>query len=598
MIDTDRSWRWLLVAIAAAVACAWLLTSAHYAGLLAYAAVLGLFALSVNLVFGTLGYVTFGHAAFLGLGAYTAGLLANTLGWNFWVALPIALIPGVILGAVVGLASVRLGGAYFAIATLTAAEILRLLASNWIELTRGPMGVVVMAGTLPGHSFHGINAQAGYLGATLVLTAVVIFVLFRLQRSPFGRAWTAIRQSMPLAESLGIATLRYRVGNVALSGGIAALAGTLLVPKILVLTPDLFGPAYSATGLLAVILGGRGTLLGPLIGGAFFAVFPEWLRFLGEFRLAAFALILLLVVRLVPGGAVSCLPVKLRKRDAVAPVRNSMAAVALQPRAVTDDGVLLEARGISKSFRGLKAVSNASFKVKAGEVVGLIGPNGAGKTTTVNLLSGFVQPDTGTVTVIGEAGANLPAHVLARRGLVRTFQQTTLFLQLSAFDNVLAATHLAAPERVFPAILRTRAYREREARRNELAWQVLERVGLGARANAEAGSLAYGEQRMLAIAMALAAGPRMLLLDEPAAGLNPTEAEELATLVRSLRDEGFGILIIDHNLKMMMALCDRVVVLHHGEKLADGTPQEVVSDPQVIAAYMGGKAEVANAAAS
>lgn len=608
----DHSLPYLGLALLAAVAVAALLSSPVYAGLLAYAAVLGLFALSVNLVFGTLGYVTFGQAAFLGLGAYTAGLLATRWGLGFWWVLPLAVLPGILLGALVGLASVRLGGAYFAIASLTVAEILRLLAGNWIELTRGPLGVVVMPEPLPGYGWHGIGQQPGYLGLTLVLCTLVVFVLHRLARSPVGRAWTAIRQSLPLAESLGIATLRYRVGNLALSGGLAALAGALLVPKILVLTPDLLGPAYSATGLLAVILGGRGTLVGPLIGGAIFAVLPEWLRFLGDLRLAVFALLLLLVVRLLPGGLASLLRRRpaLLDRSAAAgqtpvgsasvgqpeltalPSQAPRAANATQGLAARGE-LLLDVQAITKSFRGLRALHDVDLRVHAGEVVGLIGPNGAGKTTCLNVLSGFTLPDRGTVQFVGMATRGLPAHAMARRGLVRTFQQTTLFGELPVRENVLIATHLAASESALAVVLRTAGFRTREAQRAARADAALARVGLAARTQVLAGSLSYGEQRMLAIALALASGPKLLLLDEPAAGLNHTEATALAALIARLRADGLGILIIDHNLKMIMALCDQVVVLHHGEKLAEGTPQAVRTNPAVIAAYMGGVAEEA-----
>ncbi|MGB3067380.1 MAG: branched-chain amino acid ABC transporter ATP-binding protein/permease [Ottowia sp.] len=591
----DRSLAGLVLAVIASMLVATLLKSPVYAGLVAYAAVLGLFALSVNLVFGTLGYVTFGHAAFLGLGAYTAGIVTQAFGLNFWWTVPLAVVPGVLLGAVLGLASIRLGGAYFAIASLTVAEILRLVAANWVDLTRGPMGLVVMPSALPG-SWHGIGPQAGFLGAVLIAVALTVFILRRLQGSPVGRAWTAIRQSLPLAESLGIPTLRYRVANLALSGGIAGLAGALLVPKILVLTPDLLGPVYSATGLLAVILGGRGTLIGPLLGGAIFAVLPEWLRFLGDLRLAVFALLLLLIVRLLPGGLASLLPRPRSRRTLTATpaAQEERRLEAVFPPATETferGELLLDVRGVAKSFRGLRALGGVDLKVHASEVVGLIGPNGAGKTTCLNVLSGYFAPDSGQIRLLGQDVAGIASHRMARLGLVRTFQQTTLFGDLSVADNVLVATHLAASEHALAAVVRTRSFLKREAHRAAHARAAIERVGLGHRADALASSLSYGEQRMLAIASALAAGPRVLLLDEPAAGLNHTEATALANLIRSLRREGMGIIIIDHNLKMIMSLCDQVVVLHHGEKIAAGTPDEVRSDPVVVRAYMGGVAE-------
>jgi branched-chain amino acid transport system permease protein len=257
--------------------------------------------------------------------------------------------------------------------------------------------------------------------------------------------------------------------------------------------------------------------------------------------------------------------------------------------------VLLEVDGIAKAFRGLRALSKVDLRVHAGEVVGLIGPNGAGKTTCLNVLSGFIVSDTGSIAFAGQPIRGVASHEIARRGLVRTFQQTTLFGDLSARDNVLIATHPAGGESVLAAVLGTAGFRKREAARAAQAAAVLARVGLSARADVQAACLSYGEQRMLAIALALATNPKLLLLDEPAAGLNHTEATELAALIGRLRADGLGILIIDHNLKMIMALCDQVVVLHHGEKLASGTPAEVRANPEVVRAYMGGVAETADA---
>jgi branched-chain amino acid transport system permease protein len=584
------------VAALAALALPYAVTSPYHGGLIVYAAVLGLFATSVNLVYGYLGFVTFGQAAFFGLGAYTAGLLAVRLGVDFWLAAPLAMIPGAALGALVGFASLRLGGAYFAIASLTVAEVLRLVASNWMDLTRGPLGMVVPASPFPLLGQLGMSAPQAYLAGVLLLVVLLLFMIQRLIASPYGRAWLAIRESQNLAESIGIETTRYRVINVAFAGAIASLAGVLLVPKIFVITPDLFGPSYSATGLLAVILGGRGTLLGPLVGGAIFAVLPEVLRFVDEIRIAIFAVLLLIVVRFLPGGLVS-----LRRR---APVRHTppaaearpVAQAVIAPRQPGSAAPLLKVTKLSKAFRGLQAMRDLSFEVRQGEVLGLIGPNGAGKTTCLNLLCGFIRPDSGSVVFAGTDLANRAPSANARIGLVRTFQQTTLFAELSVRENVLIATHLAAPENALGAILGTRGFRAREAQRQALAGEVLASTGLEARADAKAGSLAYGEQRLLAIALALAARPRLLLLDEPAAGLNHTEAMQLVALLHRLRDQGLTILIIDHNLKMMMAVSDRIVALHHGEMLAEGTPAQVREHPDVIQAYLGGrKADLADA---
>ncbi len=554
---------------------------AYYASLASYACVLALLGISVNIAIGHLGLVSFGHSAFYGLGAYVSGLLAVKLGVNFWLATLLSILPGAVLGVVVGFASLRLTGPYFAIATLATAEIFRLVADNWIDLTRGPLGVIVPRPRIEFLDGFGLSFGQYYLMICIVALASVLLLMHSLAHSPFGRAWTILRDQQRLAESIGISPLRHRLFAVAVSGGVAALAGALLVPKVLVLTPDMFGISVSATGLLAAILGGKGTLFGPVLGGFIFATVPELLRFIDEYRLALFALMLLIIVRVRPDGLVSLF---VGRSAPQAHAGGTLPAIP-QARRV---GLAISISGLSKSFGGLKAVSDVSFQIEPNQIVGIIGPNGAGKTTCLNLISGFQNPSAGTVTV-GDLPLGGASFEAARQGVVRTFQHTTLCPANTAFENVLIATHMLERESVWPALLRTRAFRTREARRTAWAWSCIESVGLLGRATETAGTLAYGEQRMLSIAVALAARPKVLLLDEPAAGLNHSEALRLAALLKRLRNDGLTVVIVDHNLRMMMGLCDRLVVLHHGQLLTQGRPADVRQQPEFIAAYLGAK---------
>jgi len=573
-----------------AVAIGFLVDSPYFASVLAYGVVLGIFSLGLGLTLGRMGYVTFGHAAFFGLGAYAVALLCVEFGLSYWAVLPLALLPGVGLGVLVGFVSARLGGAYFAIATLTTAEILRLVAANWIDLTRGPMGILVPVTPLPWQEALGWNASQAYLSLLVVVAAIVLALIHNLNRSPLGRAWIAVREAPDLAESLGIPTVRARVWNVALSGAIASLAGALVLPKIFVVTPDLFGVANSATGLLAAILGGKATLLGPLLGGIVFAVLPETLRFVDAARLAIFAVILLVVVRLLPGGIVSLLPSRLRPRiRAPQPVAGDAGPTLFPAAAAGTADELLQVSHLRKSFAGVTATQDVSFTVRRGELVGLIGPNGAGKTTCFSQLSGFLAPDAGQIAFDGRSVIGQAPHRIAARGMVRTFQHAALARNLSVYENVLTATHLALPETVLASALRLPSFRRREAERARLAMACLAALDLTARADEMAQDLPYGEQKLLAIAMALATRPRLLLLDEPAAGLNQVEAARLADVLRMLQRAGLTLVVVDHNLKMMMAICDRIVVLHHGALIAQGTPAEVRSHPEVIQAYLGGQ---------
>jgi branched-chain amino acid transport system permease protein len=248
---------------------------------------------------------------------------------------------------------------------------------------------------------------------------------------------------------------------------------------------------------------------------------------------------------------------------------------------------LLSVRNVSRRFSGLKAIDQVDFDIREREIVGLIGPNGAGKTTMLTMLSGFLSPSQGEILAFGEAVSGLPANVVARRGTVRTFQQTSVCGGLSVVDNMLIAAHLSQPRALLASILRTPKWSRAERARRAHALSCLEAVGMSSIAHAIAGSLPYGEQKLLGLAMALAVRPRVLLLDEPAAGLNQVEAGRLAVVLRKLRDDGLTLVVVDHNLKMLMSMVDRVIVLHHGQKLADGSPALVVALPEVVAAYLG-----------
>jgi branched-chain amino acid transport system permease protein len=595
MREHYRTVLWIAFAV---IALPLAFSSPYYGGIAISACVFALLALSVDLVFGRLGYISFGHAAFFGLGAYAAALLNTVGGVNFWLAAVLAAVPSAILGALVGFASLRVGGAYFAIASLTTAEILHLIAANWMPVTRGPLGILVPAPGVPFLAVLGLTDRQSHLVIVMAVAAVLYAAVARLMTSPLGRSWLAVRESLDLAESIGIPTLEARVINLALSGGIAAIAGALFIPKILVASPELLSPTYSAMGLLMVILGGKGTLIGPLIGGIIFALLPEALRVLDEYRLAIFAILILVMIRVKPEGIVALVRQWLEKpRLASVPASSSAAMVPAAhpdaPRPVAGAGAqpLLEVGGASKAFVGVRAVNQVTFSVAAEEIVGLIGPNGAGKTTLLNLISGFLAVDAGRIAFAGNDLSGLPPHRNAALGLVRTFQHAELYRHLTAVENVMVGTHLRQRSSLAGSLLRTAAFREAEAARRKIALRALALVGLEQRAEIVAQDLPYGEQRLLAIALALAAQPRMLLLDEPAAGLNQTEAVRLAELLSRLRAEGLTIVLVEHNLDLVMSVCDRIVVLHHGEVATIGTPADVRQNETVRSAYLGLPAE-------
>lgn len=572
--------------VAAAIVVPLAVGSIYIQGLLVLACVYALLGLSATLAFGRLGYLTFGQAAFVGLGAYTAALLTAKLGFDYWLAVAIGMIPGAALGGLVGVASMRVGGAYFAITSLTVAEILRLVADNWISLTRGPMGLLVLRPTIPVLNRLGLSFNQYYLAIVILATGLVFLFIYRLLATPIGRAWEAIRESQSLAESLGIASLRYRVINIALSGAVGSLAGGLLVPKILVVSPDLFGVFYSALALMIAILGGRRALTGSLIGGAVFAFLPEFLRFADEARTALFSVLLLLCVRLKPEGLVAFLPQR-RRRAAFAAADGASTPIEFVPQRAPATKPLLQVEGLCRRFRGLVAVDGVSFSVDEGEILGLMGPNGAGKTTCLSMISGFLRPTSGSIRFEGRDIRTLSPNRIAKLGLVRSFQQTTLFSKLTVIESIVIATHLAGCSGFWSSAIQPPRYKSSEMRRLRLASDALNLVGLAGRADDLADSLPYGEQRLLGVALALAARPRLLLLDESAAGLNPTEAEGLVGVLKRVRAIGVSIVLVEHNVPMLLEICDRLVVLDHGLKIAEGLPRIVSENAAVRAAYFG-----------
>ncbi|MBX3536796.1 MAG: branched-chain amino acid ABC transporter ATP-binding protein/permease [Chelatococcus sp.] len=594
--DKRLDWLWLAAICVVAAGVPALGFSNYISGLIVLGAVYALLGLSLNLVFGYLGFTSFGHAAFFGLGAYFATLINVYLGVNFWLAVALSAIPGMLLGALIGFASLRIGGAYFAIATMTAAEILRLLAENWVDLTRGPMGMMMPRPTLaflaPFASF-----QQYYLAIVLLVTGLAYLAIKRLLRSPIGRSWIAVRESLDLAESVGIPTLRVRVQNLALSGALGGIAGALIIPKILIVTPNLLTPLYSATAVLIVILGGRGSLLGPIIGAVIFAWLPEVLRSAGELRFAVFGVLLIVVVRLLPKGLVSLWPSKQENVGPSAPeapqafpdISSSpvSAPIAQSAGEAPSGPPVFAVSGLTKRYGALVALKDVSFSLRKGEILGLMGPNGAGKSTCMSMASGFVRPTSGSISLFGKDVSALPPHQLTELGLARTFQQTTIFGDLSVYDNILIAVYNRRPVSFAASLIQSARFRADEAARAEIVWQLVAEVGLMEKAGSLARSLAYGEQRLLSIAIALATDPKVLLLDEPAAGLNPVEAATLTALLRQLRQRGLAIVLVEHNVRMMMSVCDRLVVLHHGEQITEGEPAVVRNHPLVNEAYFG-----------
>jgi ABC-type branched-subunit amino acid transport system ATPase component/ABC-type branched-subunit amino acid transport system permease subunit len=588
-----RGWRSLLpilvfTALYAVVSLS--VTNSYYQLVMTLVPVWAIFGLSWNLLSGYTGLISFGHAAFFGVGAYTVVLCQIHFDLSPWVTIPIAAVLGGIAGLLIGFPTFRLQGHYFALAML-AYPLAILYVFEWLGLQEvtlpikrdNPIAYMQFAD----HRLYTLLALAMML-ATILLTRAV-------ERSRFGMALLAIKQNEAAAEAAGINTLAWKLRAVTLSGAIAGAVGGFYAVVLLVVTPQsVFGMLVSAQALTVAMFGGVGTVWGPVIGSVILIPLAETLnaeagsRFPG-IQGVIYGLAIICVILLAPEGLFWKVRDFLRKRSASpaaakpsAPDVPVAAAVSAAPapaparakRSVGTGDVVLEVRNLSRSFGGLKAVQDVSFKLRQNEILGIIGPNGAGKTTLFNLLNGFLRPGTGEILLDGREMSGRKPHELCEAGIGRTFQIMRPFLRMSISDNVVVGAYV-------------RARTDAEARK--LAADAIARVGLSEIAERIAGELTTKELRLMELARALAGQPRILLLDETLAGLGHDEADEVVAVIQRLARDGITIAIIEHTMQAMVRLVDSFLVLDHGAVIVEGEPEAVTRDSRVIEAYLGKK---------
>lgn len=553
-----------------------------------YIGLYSLVCLGLVLLTGIAGLTSFGQAAFVGIGAYSTAWLTLNTGLSPWLTLFIGLGLTTACALVLALLTLRMSGHYLPLATIAWGLSLYYLMGNLDALGKydGLLGIKGL--NLLGWE---VGQGRGFFALTWTIVVLAALAIIHLLDSRAGRAMRSLRNGTLMAEAMGVSTLRYKIIIFLIAALLASLSGWLFAHFQRTVNPSPFGLKMGIEYLFMTVVGGVGYVWGALTGALLTklledqlqVLLPQWLGTSGSYEVIVFGIVLVLMLKFLPDGLWSFVDKRLPR----APRKEDWAAAPdLPARAKPAQGELvLDVQAIRKEFGGLVAVRDISFQIRAGQIVGLIGPNGAGKSTTFNLITGVLSLTRGDVVFRGQKIGGLRSREIAARGMSRTFQHVKMIPDMTVLENVALGAHLRGGKGVVSAMAGLNRDEEKQLFRE--AQRQLERIGMGAFLHEQAGNLAMGPQRLMEIARALCSDPALLLLDEPAAGLRHQEKLALGGVLRQLRAEGMSILLVEHDMDLVMDICDHLVVMEFGTFLTEGTPEQVQQSPEVRAAYLG-----------